>query len=109
MIRWSELHSSAFVLRIQPGMIAEYKRRHADIWPEMLAALRQTGVVHYDIFLHEPSGRIFGHMLRTHEPDPATPEHPVVVRWRAYMADVLEMDGQKPAREPLERVFHVSA
>ena len=38
MSRLSDLHVSAFVLRVRDGMTEEYKRRHAQIWPEMLAA-----------------------------------------------------------------------
>lgn len=109
MTDWSALHSSAFVLRIRPGQIPEYRRRHHEIWPEMEAALRQSGVVHYDIFLHEQSSRVFGHILRDRNHDAAAAEHPVVLRWRAYMADVLEMEGEMPLREPLERVFHLTA
>lgn len=109
MTDWASLHTNAFLLRIRPGRIAEYKRRHNEIWPEMVEALRASGVVHYDIYLHEPSSQVFGHMLLRQPPDPATPEHPAVLKWRAYMADVLEMDGDKAAREPIQRVFHLTA
>ncbi|HEV7274701.1 MAG TPA: L-rhamnose mutarotase [Devosiaceae bacterium] len=105
----SRLYSSAFVLRIRPGMADEYRRRHAAIWPELVAALRETGVVHYDIYLDATGHRAFGHMLRTASRDAAQPEHPEVLRWRAYMADVLEMDGELPQREPIEHVFQMTS
>ena len=108
-VDWSALHATGFVLRIRPGRIDEYRRRHAEIWPEMVAALKADGIVHYDIFLDEAAGRVFGHVLRSREPDPAAPESPVILKWRAYMADVLEMDGDRPARVPVERVFHLTA
>jgi len=75
----------------------------------MVAALRADGIVHYEIFLHEESGRVFGHILRSRPPNADTAEHPVILRWRRYMADVLEMDGEKPARDPVERVFYLTA
>jgi len=50
-------------------------------------------VLHYDIFVHKPSLGVFGHMVRDRVPDPSVSEHPVILRWRAYMADVLEMQG----------------
>lgn len=106
---WAALHSTAFVLRIRPGQAEEYKRRHAAIWPEMEAALRADGIVRYEIFLHEESGRVFGHMLRSRPPDSSAGEDPVILKWRRYMADVLEMDGDKPLREPIERVFYLTA
>ncbi|MET3926955.1 L-rhamnose mutarotase [Devosia sp. 2618] len=106
---WTSLHSQAFILTIRPGQVAEYRRRHDEIWPEMLAALRASGIVHYEIFLHEPSHCVFGHMLRTHAPDPAAPVDPVMLRWREFMADVLEMEDDQPRREAIERVFHLTA
>lgn len=109
MTDWASLHTNAFLLRIRPGMVEEYRRRHAELWPEMAEALRTTGVVHYDIYLHEPSRQVFGHMLLAQAPDPAKPDHPVILRWRAYMADVLEMDGDRPLRDPIQRVFHLTA
>jgi L-rhamnose mutarotase len=108
-MNWSTLDSHAFILTIRRGAIAEYKRRHDAIWPRMVEALKVAGVVYYDIYLHEPTGRVFGHMIRDRVPDPAAPEHPVVLEWRRYMADVLEMDGDRPRTEPIERVFHLTA
>ncbi|PXA97559.1 hypothetical protein DMC47_13310 [Nostoc sp. 3335mG] len=102
------LRSRAFLLRIRDGQLEEYKRRHADIWPRMLSALQESGCVHYDIYVHEPQRLVFGHMLYRPQ-DPATPEHPVILEWRAYMADVLEMDGDQPLREPLVQAFHLRA
>ena len=108
-MNWAGLNSRAFILTIQPGQVAEYKRRHDEIWPEMAAALRESGVVYYDIYLHEPTRQVFGHMIRDRVPDPSAPEHPVVLRWRESMASVLEMDGDRPRAEPIERVFHLTA
>ena len=108
MTVWSELHSTAFVLTIRPGRVEEYKRRHAEIWPEMAEGLKASGIVHYDIHLHEPSRHVYGHMLRTRNPE-NEPEPPVFAKWRAYMSDVLETEGDGPVRLPLERVFHLTA
>jgi L-rhamnose mutarotase len=41
---------SAFVLRIRPDKIEEYVRAHAEVWPEMLDALRGAGIRNYTIF-----------------------------------------------------------
>ena len=34
----------AFTMKLLPGAEAEYRRRHAAVWPEMLDALRAAGV-----------------------------------------------------------------
>ncbi|MDF0595275.1 L-rhamnose mutarotase [Psychromarinibacter halotolerans] len=104
---WEALTGTGFVLRLRPGMAGEYRRRHAEIWPDMAKALRASGVVVYEIFLDEAGGQVFGHMLRD-GPPPET-EDPVILRWRAYMADVLEMDGDQPLRVPVEKVFRLTA
>ena len=47
----------AFTLKVKPDLIDEYRRRHADVWPEMLDALRETGWKNYSIFL-QPDGTL---------------------------------------------------
>ena len=42
----------AWVLEVRPGYEKEYKRRHDEIWPEMLDALRSAGIRNYSIFRH---------------------------------------------------------
>jgi len=106
---WSGFHISAFVLKVREGRTEEYRRRHAEIWPEMEAALRASGIVHYDIFLDTAGRQVFGHQIRTQAPDPAAADDPIFLKWRAYMADVLEMDGERPVRVPMEHVFHLTA
>ena len=36
--------------RIKPGCKAEYQRRHAEIWPEMVEVLKAAGICNYSIF-----------------------------------------------------------
>lgn len=99
-----EMRASAFVLTVRPGMTAEYRRRHEAVWPEMLAALRAQGTLRYEIYLCEATRQVFGFRLTDGRPLPEA-EDAVILRWRAYMADVLEMDGARPRALPLERVF----
>ena len=33
--------------RIKPGCKAEYQRRHAEIWPEMVKVLKEAGIKAY--------------------------------------------------------------
>ncbi|TIW02253.1 MAG: L-rhamnose mutarotase, partial [Mesorhizobium sp.] len=34
----------AFRMKLNPGMRAEYKRRHDEIWPELVVLLREAGI-----------------------------------------------------------------
>lgn len=103
-VDWYALYPSAFVLKIREGQVEEYRRRHVEIWPELKAALRASGLVHYTIWLDAPGRRVFGHMLRD-QPPKSGAEDPAVLRWLAYMADVLEMEADRPASIPVEQVF----
>jgi L-rhamnose mutarotase len=40
-----------FLGRVRPGRLAEYRQRHAAVWPEMLDALRAAGWANYSLFL----------------------------------------------------------
>lgn len=40
----------AWVLEVRPGYEEEYKKRHDEIWPEMLETLSQAGIRNYNIF-----------------------------------------------------------
>lgn len=103
-----DLPSAAFVLTVREGMTAEYRRRHAQIWPELARALRDMGMLRYEIFLCEATRQVFGFQLRAACPPP-TSEDPVILRWRAHMADVLEMDGDQPRQQTVERVFRLTS
>ena len=49
-----------FVMGLLPGAEAEYRRRHAAVWPEMLAELRAAGARNYSIFLN--GNDLFGYL-----------------------------------------------
>ena len=99
----------AFRMRLNPGMKEEYQRRHDAIWPELVALLRQAGVSDYSIHLDEETNSLFGVLWRRgdHGMD-ALPQHPVMQRWWAHMADIMESrPNNEPVAVPLETVFHM--
>ena len=54
----------AFKMRLNPGMRAEYERRHDEIWPELVDLLKQAGVSDYSIHLDEETNTLFGVLWR---------------------------------------------
>lgn len=100
-----------FLLKVKPGMIEEYKRRHQQVWPEMQAALRETGWHNYSLFLRE-DGTLFGYV---ETPDFAAARagmagKEVNAHWQAEMAPFFEqLDGLRPDEGmlELEEVFHL--
>jgi L-rhamnose mutarotase len=98
-------------MKIRPEKVAQYKARHAQVWPEMLQALSETGWRNYSIFL-QPGGLLVGY-LETDDFQKCTAamkEHPVNARWQAEMAEYFESLGDKAVDDnmfPLEEVFHL--
>ena len=49
------------VIGIKAEHIAEYKRLHAAVWPEVLAMISKCNIRNYTIFLREPENLLFGY------------------------------------------------
>lgn len=99
----------AFRMTLNPGCEAEYKKRHDEIWPELLVLLKQAGVSDYSIHLDHESRALFGVLWRTdnHTMD-TLPLQPVMRKWWAHMADIMEVKpDNEPVAVPLETVFHM--
>jgi L-rhamnose mutarotase len=97
----------AFRMKLNPGMEAEYKRRHDEIWPELVALLKEAGVSDYSIHLDRDTHILFGVLWRKddHRMDDL-PAHPVMKRWWAHMADIMETNpDNEPVAVPLVPVF----
>lgn len=101
-----------FFLRVRPDRLDEYKARHREVWPDMLAALRDCGWSNYSLFLAE-DGLLVGY-VETEDFDrarAAMDEHEVNARWQAEMAPFFALPGD--ARPDtglirLEEVFHLA-
>jgi len=42
-----------FMFELRPGMEDEYKRRHDEIWPELVEAIKAAGISNYTLFRRE--------------------------------------------------------
>jgi L-rhamnose mutarotase len=100
-----------FLLKVRQSKLEEYKRRHAQVWPEMQEALRVSGWQNYSLFLR-PDGLVVGYL----EADDfetcraRMKDHPVNARWQNEMAPLVEsLDGTAVDDSffPLEEIFHL--
>ena len=99
----------AFKMRLDPGQADAYRRRHDAIWPELADLLRDAGVSDYSIYLDEETNILFAVLRRPadHGMDDL-PAHPVVQKWWAHMADIMETQpDNKPVVTELLPVFHM--
>ena len=55
---------TAFRMFLNPGCVAEYKKRHDEIWPELSSLLTQAGVRDYSIYLDEEHHVLFAVLRR---------------------------------------------
>jgi L-rhamnose mutarotase len=99
----------AFRMRLHPGMEAEYKRRHDDIWPELVGLLHSAGVSDYEIYLDRETQLLFAVLTRAddHGMDDL-PKSTLMQRWWAHMADIMEVaEDNAPIAAPLVPLFHM--
>ncbi len=100
----------AWLGKVKDGKLDEYKRRHDEIWPEMVETLKKAGICNYTIYYVD--GRLFGYYECEKGAAFAAKvqaESPIVDRWNAYMQDVLEleMDSETGAQKALVEVFRL--
>ena len=99
----------AFTMKLFPGYEAEYKRRHATIWPELQSLLKEAGIREYSIFLDEKTLLLFAYLVIE---DPAKldqlPGYPVMQKWWDQMKDIMESyPDHSPVTAPLREVFYM--
>ncbi|MEW2507798.1 L-rhamnose mutarotase [Amycolatopsis sp. CA-161197] len=100
-----------FQLQVRPERMAEYAERHRAVWPEMQAALRETGWRNYSLFLRE-DGLLIGYVEADDlaAAQAAMAETEVNARWQAEMAQFftgLDDRGPDEGFALLTEVFHL--
>ena len=98
-----------FTMRLLPGQEAEYRRRHADVWPEMLDALRAAGARDYSIFI---DGDVLFAYLEVDDFAAfrmSMAGAPINDRWQAEMASLIDplTDPATGFHRRLEEIFHL--
>ena len=99
----------AFKMHLNPGCRAEYEKRHDEIWPALIALLKEAGISDYSIHLDEETNILFGVLWRTkdHKMDDL-PAHDIMQKWWAHMADIMASNpNNEPIAVPLTPVFHM--
>lgn len=94
---------------VDPDRIADYRRVHAAVWPELLVALRDAGWRNYSLFLRD-DGLLIGYVeaddLESAQAQVAATE--VNARWQAAMSELFATDGPPDeAWEVVPEVFNL--
>jgi L-rhamnose mutarotase len=95
----------AWVMKLKPGNEAIYKKKHDEIWPEMLAMMKRDGIRNYSIYRNGLT--LFAYLERDAPAPEGQPTDPLVWRWWEMMAPYMETNPDfSPVQEELEEMFH---
>jgi L-rhamnose mutarotase len=98
-----------FTFELKPGQEDEYRRRHDEIWPELVEAIRDAGIRNYTLFrrgqtviayceCHPDAATAFGRIGATE----------VNRRWSSWFEDVIEsLTGPDGELMRAEEVWHL--
>jgi L-rhamnose mutarotase len=99
------------VIRVKPAAIAEYKRYHAAVWPDILSMIRKCNIRNYSIYLKddflfayfEYYGADYHADMAKMAADPRTQEW-----WAVMMPMQQPLDTRKEGEwwAEMEEVFH---
>ena len=101
----------AFLLKVRPDKLEEYKAHHTQVWPELLEAHRRAGWHNYSLFIRE-DGLVFGYFETPHSYQAAVEaieKEEINARWDEFMAPYLEAVNTATGETmlELEQVFHL--
>ena len=107
-------HCLVLDLKDDPVLIAEYRRHHQQIWPEVAASMRASGIVDAEIYLHGTRrvmifevGPGFSFAAKA----AADAADPVIQKWEQLMWRYQQpLPGSAPGEkwQPMERIFQLS-
>jgi len=99
----------AFKMKLFPGFEAEYKKRHDEIWPDLVTLLKETGISEYSIFLDDETNALIGFLKVPDGKNLDTlPAQAVMQKWWAYMGDIMASNADNsPVSVPLKEVFYL--
>jgi L-rhamnose mutarotase len=99
----------AFTMHIKPGTEEEYRRRHQQVWPELLADLKKAGCANYSIYLQGVTLFAYMEVEDFQQFLAAMSSSQASERWEEQMGDILmrELDPATNFPFVLPEVFHL--
>jgi L-rhamnose mutarotase len=99
------------VIRVKPDKLQEYKRYHAQVWPEILDMIRQCNIRNYSIYYKD--GYLFSYYEYSGEDYPADmakmAADPKTQEWWAIMMPIQDpLYTRRPGEwwAEMDEVFH---
>ncbi|WP_394153794.1 L-rhamnose mutarotase [Vibrio maritimus] len=100
----------AFKLKVNPGQFEEYKKRHDNVFPELVAVLKEAGAHNYSIFLDQETGCLFGYVeLESESKWSDVSQTEACQEWWRYMEDIMETNpDSSPKSTELTEMFYLA-
>ncbi|MFB6469078.1 L-rhamnose mutarotase [Cytobacillus sp. Hz8] len=100
----------ASIMFVYKDCYEEYKKRHNEIWPEMVTELKTHGAHNYSIFLDEETGRLFAYLeVEDEEKYAQMADTDICKKWWAYMEPIMETNpDNSPVSIDLKDVFYLA-
>ena len=98
-----------FKMKLNPGVIEEYKKRHKDLWPDLHKLLKDAGISEYSIFFDKETNILFAFQKQAGDQGSQDlGKTGIVQKWWKFMADVMETNpDNSPVTTMLEEVFYM--
>jgi L-rhamnose mutarotase len=101
---------AAFRLRIKPGKEQEYDIAHRNVWPALLAKLKEVGISNYSIFRRDQDLFLVMNVEDFDAAWRALDEDPTNLKWQQEMSPLFEpVPGLKPGEKfaMMQEVFYL--
>ena len=98
---------TVFVLKIKNGMYEEYKRRHDDIWRELIDEFKSAGRSNFSLW--HSDNIVIGYyeaedLMKCSE---MLCQSETVMRWNTYMNDVIESENGEGVKKDFKEIFYM--
>ncbi len=96
-------------MTVHPDKHDEYKKRHNEIWPQMVKEMHKFGASNYSIFLDKDTNKLFGYVeIEDEEKWSDFAKTDINQKWWKFMAPVMETHpDNSPVSVELKEVFHM--
>ena len=100
----------SFLMSVQPGLEAEYRPRHDEIWPQLAATLKEHGAHNYSIFLFPQTAQLFAYVeIESEARWNAVADTAICKQWWAYMKEIMPSNSDNsPISHELIEVFYLA-
>jgi L-rhamnose mutarotase len=100
------MKQAVFKMKLKHGCEDEYRKRHDEIWPELVDLLKENGVKNYEIYFDKETDTLVAVQYVDNSIAFHLRESPVMMKWWEHMADLMEVNpDNSPIVVALEKVF----